>query len=91
MRPTGAPGYPAPEKGAGSSLRDFKLIPEIRLGLSGDAKVWKDYDAIIDARRSAWNWLIADPDGVRSLGSREWATVNVQGSWYQTQRTGRGR
>ena len=25
----------------------------------------------------AWNWLIDDPDRIRSIGTREWATVNV--------------
>src|SRR6201985_2299301 len=41
------------------------------------AKVWDDYDAILAACRDAWNWLIADPGRIRSLGTREWATVKV--------------
>lgn len=40
-------------------------------------RVWDDYDAILHACAEAWNWLIADPDRIRSIGTREWATVNV--------------
>jgi hypothetical protein len=39
--------------------------------------VWDSYEAIIEACKTAWNWLIADPDRIRSIGTREWATVNV--------------
>jgi hypothetical protein len=39
--------------------------------------VWNSYDEIIEACKTAWNWLIADPDRIRSIGSRPWATVNV--------------
>ena len=41
------------------------------------ALVWKDYDAIVEACRVAWNFLINDPDRIRSIGHREWATVSV--------------
>ncbi len=41
------------------------------------AAVWNSYDEIIEACKTAWNWLIADPDRIRSNGSRTWATVNV--------------
>lgn len=41
------------------------------------ATVWDSYDAIVDACRTAWNWLIADPERITSLGSRSWACVNV--------------
>lgn len=41
------------------------------------ARVWKDYDAIVETCRVAWNFLINDPDRIRSIGHREWATVNV--------------
>jgi hypothetical protein len=40
------------------------------------AGVWDSYDTIIDACRDAWNWLIDDPDRIRSIGTRDWATVN---------------
>jgi transposase len=35
--------------------------------------VWNTYDEIVEACAAAWNWLIADPDRIRSIGSREWA------------------
>jgi len=41
------------------------------------ALVWDSYDDIVDACMNAWNWLIADPDRIRSIGTRDWATVNV--------------
>ena len=39
--------------------------------------VWDSYDEIIEACKTAWNWLIDDPDRIRSIGTRSWATVNV--------------
>src|SRR5271157_3705084 len=39
--------------------------------------VWDNYDAILKACAEAWNWLIGDPDRIRSIGTRDWATVNV--------------
>ena len=41
------------------------------------ALVWNSYEEIMEACRTAWNWLIADPDRIRSIGTRDWATVNV--------------
>ncbi len=41
------------------------------------ATVWESYEAIIEACKTAWNWLIADPDRITSIGSRNWACVNV--------------
>lgn len=41
------------------------------------ARVWDDYDAIVTACERAWNFLIADPDRIRSIGNRDWATVSV--------------
>jgi transposase len=35
--------------------------------------VFKDYDAILDAACDAWNRLIAEPNRIQSLGSRQWA------------------
>lgn len=37
--------------------------------------VWEDYDAIVEACASAWNWFMAEPGRIRSIGAREWATV----------------
>lgn len=39
--------------------------------------VWDDYDDILAACSEAWNWFANDPDRIRSIGTREWATVNV--------------
>jgi hypothetical protein len=40
------------------------------------ALVWDNYDAIVEACRNAWAFLIKDPDRIRSIGSRDWAWVN---------------
>ena len=39
--------------------------------------VWDNYDAIVTACREGWNFLINDPDRIRSIGHRDWACVNV--------------
>jgi hypothetical protein len=39
--------------------------------------VWDSYDAIVQACKRAWNFLIDDPDRIRSIGSREWACVSL--------------
>ena len=36
-----------------------------------------NYDAILKACAEAWNRLIGDPDRIRSIGTRDRATVNV--------------
>ncbi len=41
------------------------------------ALVWDNYDDIIDACKTAWNWLIADPARITSIGTREWACVSL--------------
>jgi hypothetical protein len=41
------------------------------------ALVWDTYEDIVAACKSAWQFLIDDPDRVRSIGTREWAWVNV--------------
>ncbi len=41
------------------------------------AQVWDTYDDILEACKNAWNWLIGDPDRIRSIGTRDWACVNV--------------
>ncbi len=42
------------------------------------AGVWDSYDAIVHDCRNAWNRLINDPKRIRSLGTRDWTTVNLQ-------------
>jgi len=41
------------------------------------ATVWESYEQIIEACKTAWNWLIADPDQITSIGNRDWACVNL--------------
>ena len=41
------------------------------------SRVWDSYDAILSACRDAWNFLIRDPDRIRSIAHREWATVRT--------------
>jgi hypothetical protein len=38
--------------------------------------VWDTYDQIVEACRSAWDFLINDPDRIRSIGIRQWASVS---------------
>lgn len=39
--------------------------------------VWDSYEAIVEACKTAWEFLINDPERIRSIGTREWAQVNV--------------
>jgi transposase len=41
------------------------------------ARVWHSYEAIVDACKQAWNFLINDPERIRSIGTRKWACVNL--------------
>ena len=41
-------------------------------------------DAIVAPWRQAWTFLTDDPDRVRSIGTRDWASVNGQDGWYET-------
>ena len=40
-------------------------------------RVYKTYDAIVDACCNAWNTLIAEPARITSIASRDWAQVNA--------------
>ena len=48
-------------------LRDNKL----------SARVWDSYDEILAACADAWNWFVNEPTRIRSIGTREWATVSI--------------
>lgn len=37
--------------------------------------VWESYEAVVDACCDAWNDLIATPSRIRSIASRQWASV----------------
>ena len=41
------------------------------------ALVWDSYDAIVDACRSAWHFLVSDPIRIQSIGTRDWACVSL--------------
>ncbi len=36
-------------------------------------RVFESYDAILDAGCEAWNKLIAQPETIKSIGTRKWA------------------
>lgn len=58
-------------------LNSMENVWEYLRGNKLSAGVWDSYDEIVDACAVAWNWLMDDPDRIHSLGSRDWATVNV--------------
>jgi transposase len=37
--------------------------------------IFEGYEAIVTAACDAWNSLVADPDRIRSIGTRPWATT----------------
>lgn len=39
--------------------------------------VWDSYEAIVGACKRAWDFLVTDPDRIRSIGIRKWACVNL--------------
>ena len=41
------------------------------------ALVWDSYEQIVDACCKAWNWFASDPARICSIGTRDWAWVNV--------------
>ena len=41
------------------------------------ALVWDSYDAIVEACRTAWHFLVNDPKRIQSIGLRDWACVNL--------------
>jgi hypothetical protein len=53
--------------GANSSCPTTKL----------SARVWDSYEAIVAACAEAWNFFVNDPDRIRTIGIRDWATVNL--------------
>jgi hypothetical protein len=39
--------------------------------------VWDSYAAIVAAAKHGWNFLIHDPQRIKTIGSRSWARVNA--------------
>ena len=40
-------------------------------------RVFAGYDAIVEACCNAWNWLIAQPETISTLATRQCASVNA--------------
>jgi len=57
-------------------LNPMELVWEYLRGNKLCAVVWDTYEAIVDACRNAWQFLIEDPDRIRSIATREWASVS---------------
>ncbi len=58
-------------------LNPMENVWEYLRGNKLSAAVWNGYDEIVDACRVAWNFLISDPDRIRSLCTRDWACVSL--------------
>jgi transposase len=58
-------------------LNPMENVWEYLRGNKLSAGVWNSYDAIVEACADAWNWFVNDLARIRSIGTREWATVNV--------------
>jgi hypothetical protein len=58
-------------------LNSMENVWEYLRGNKLSSTIWDSYDEILEACATAWNWLMDDPDRIRSIGSRNWATVNV--------------
>ncbi len=41
------------------------------------ARIRDSYDEILMVCAEACNWLIGEPDRINSVGTRDWATVNL--------------
>jgi transposase len=39
--------------------------------------VWDSYEAMLNASKEAWNFLVNDPTRIKSIGTRDWAQVNL--------------
>ncbi len=61
----------APELNPMENVWDYLRANKLSAG------VWDSYDEILAACADAWKWFVDDPGRIRSIGTREWATVNV--------------
>ncbi|HUB10911.1 MAG TPA: transposase, partial [Acetobacteraceae bacterium] len=41
------------------------------------SRIWDSYEAILVARKDAWNLLIADRERIDTISYRTWASVNL--------------
>lgn len=58
-------------------LNPMENVWEYLRGNKLSARVWDSYEAIAEACAEAWNFFVNDPDRIRSIGIRDWATVNL--------------
>jgi hypothetical protein len=49
-----------------------------------ESREWNTYDEILEASANAWIRFVNDVASIRSIGTREWATVDVQGGRHKT-------
>jgi transposase len=59
---------------------DDTTVPVLAAGKTDIVRCWvyvADDKPFVEACKTAWNWLIADPTRIKSIGSREWACVNL--------------
>jgi transposase len=61
----------APELNPMENVWDYLRANKLSAG------VWDSYEAIQEACADAWNWFVSDQGRIRSIGTREWAKVNV--------------
>jgi transposase len=64
------PAY-SPELNVMENVRDYLRQNKLC------ATVWESYAQIIEACKIAWNWLVAHPDRITSIGTRHWACVSL--------------
>ena len=58
-------------------LNSMENVWEYLRGNKLSSGIWDEYEDILRACADAWNWLMDDPDRIRSIGSRDWATVDI--------------
>jgi len=58
-------------------LNPMENVSEYLRGNKLCAVVWDSYDAIVNACKNAWAFLINDPKRIQSIGHREWTCVNL--------------
>ena len=58
-------------------LNSMENVWEYLRGNKLSSGIWDEYEDILRACADAWNWLMDDPDRIRSIGPRDWATVDI--------------
>jgi len=68
---------PKPNKSHAPELNPMENVWEYLRANKLCSRVWDTYEAIVAACKAGWDFLIQDPDRIRSIGQREWACVKV--------------